>query len=54
MEVTILGSAEAGLLNDVISAKSSLARALLDHKVGDEFEYETPGGPRKVKILRIE
>ncbi len=30
------------------------AAALMDHKVGDIVETETPGGKIKVKILKID
>ncbi len=37
-----------------ISNESPIGRALMDHKVGETVEVETPGGRIKFKILKIE
>ena len=39
---------------EVISPASPLGEALLGHAVGDEVQYETPGGMLKVTITEIE
>ena len=36
-----------------ISPQAPLAQAILLHKVGEEIEYLSPGGPVIVKILKI-
>ena len=51
-EYQILGSTEADPLNGVISNETPLARAILDHKVGDEVEVNVKA-PYKVKIVKI-
>lgn len=50
----LVGAAEADPRNGKISNESPFGKALLDHKVGDEVEAETPGGKVKLKILKIE
>ncbi|MDP2975528.1 MAG: GreA/GreB family elongation factor [Anaerolineales bacterium] len=37
-----------------MSNESPIGRALLDHRVGEVVEAETPGGKIKLKILKIE
>ena len=50
----LVGAKEADPRNGKISNESPIGRALLDHKVGDVVEAETPGGTVKFKILKIE
>jgi transcription elongation factor GreA len=50
----VVGAKEADPRNGRISNESPIGRALMDHKVGDEVEAETPGGTIKLKILKIE
>jgi len=50
----LVGSTEADPSNGMISYESPIGRALMDHKVGDTVEAETPGGMIKFKILKIE
>ena len=50
----LVGAKEADPRNGRISNESPLGRALMDHKVGDVVEAETPGGKLKFKILKIE
>lgn len=50
----VVGAKEADPRNGRISNESPIGRALMDHKVGDEVEAETPGGKIKLKILKIE
>lgn len=50
----LVGSTEADPSNGMISYESPIGRALMDHKVGDSVEAETPGGMIKFKILKIE
>ena len=49
----VVGAKEADPRNGRISNESPIGRALLDHKVGDEVEVETPQGKLKLKILKI-
>jgi transcription elongation factor GreA len=50
----VVGAREADPRNGKISNESPIGRALMDHKVGDVVEADTPGGKIKFKILKIE
>ena len=50
----IVGAKEADPRNGKISHESPFGRALMDHKVGDIVDAETPGGNVRLKILKIE
>ncbi len=50
----IVGAKEADPRAGKISNESPIGRALMDHKVGDVVEAQTPGGALKLKILKIE
>ena len=50
----LVGAKEADPRNRKISNESPIGRALLDHRVGEVVEAETPGGKIKLKILKIE
>jgi transcription elongation factor GreA len=50
---TIVGPTEADRANGKLSAESPVARALLDHAVGDTVEVPTPKGVRRLKIERL-
>ena len=50
----LVGAKEADPRNGKISNESPIGKALMDHKVGDLVETETPAGKIKLKILKIE
>ncbi|NLP17461.1 MAG: transcription elongation factor GreA [Firmicutes bacterium] len=50
---TIVGSAEADLLENKISNESPVGKALLGQKVGDVVEIAVPAGQLKYRILEI-
>ena len=50
----LVGAKEADPRSGKISNESPIGSALMDHKVGDVVEAETPGGIIKFKILKIE
>ena len=50
----LVGPAEADPRNGKISHESPIGLAIIDKKVGDVTEAETPGGKIKFKILKIE
>ena len=50
----VVGAKEADPRNGRISNESPIGRAVMDHKVGDVVEVETPGGKIKFKIVKIE
>jgi transcription elongation factor GreA len=50
----LVGPTEADPRKGKISHESPIGRALMDKKVGEIVEAETPGGKIKFKILKIE
>jgi transcription elongation factor GreA len=50
---TVVGATEADRAQGKLSAESPIARALLDHAVGDTVEVPTPSRVRRLKILRL-
>jgi transcription elongation factor GreA len=50
----VVGAQEADPRAGKISHESPIGRALMDHRVGDTVEVETPGGKIRLKILKIE
>jgi transcription elongation factor GreA len=50
----LVGAKEADPRSGKISHESPIGRALMDHRIGDEVEAETPGGKIRLKILKIE
>jgi len=50
----LVGPTEADPRNGKISHESPIGRALMDKKVGDIAEADTPGGILKFKVLKIE
>jgi len=50
----LVGPTEANPRNGRISHESPIGRALMDKKVGDVAEVETPSGKIKFKVLQIE
>ncbi len=51
---TVVGAKEADPRNGKISNESPFGRALMGGRVGDTVIAQTPGGARKLKILKIE
>jgi transcription elongation factor GreA len=50
----MVGPKEADPRNGRISHESPIGRALMNHRVGDNVEVETPAGKINFKILKIE
>lgn len=50
---TIVGPAEVDASMGRISLESPVGKALLGREPGDELEVETPGGSRRVRVLRL-
>ncbi|GAB4503403.1 MAG: transcription elongation factor GreA [Anaerolineales bacterium] len=50
----LVGPTEADPSNGKISHESPIGKALLERKVGERVEVETPGGKVTFKILKIE
>jgi transcription elongation factor GreA len=53
-EFYIVGAKEADPRTGKISHESPFGHALMDHKVGDVVEAQTPGGKTRLKILKIQ
>lgn len=54
MNFEIVGASEADPSEGRISNESPIGSVLLDHKVGDKVEAETPSGKMQYEILKIE
>jgi len=52
-EYTIVGSDEANIHDRKLSYLSPLGEALMGKTKGDEFEFETPSGKQKCKVLKV-
>jgi transcription elongation factor GreA len=50
----LVGAKEADPRNGKISNESPIGKALMNHKVGDVVEAETPSGKIRFKVLKIE
>src|SRR5215813_243744 len=50
----VVGAKEADPRNGKISNESPIGSALMNHKVGDTVDADTPGGKIRLKILKIE
>jgi len=50
----LVGAKEADPRNGRISNESPIGNALMNHKVGDVVQAETPGGKIKFKILKVD
>lgn len=53
-EYIIVGSDEANIHERKLSYLSPLGEALMGKSKGDEFEFETPTGKQKYKVLKVE
>ena len=53
-EYTIVGSDEANIHERKLSYLSPLGEALMGKVKGDEFDFETPTGKQKYKVLKVE
>ena len=50
----VVGAKEADPRSGKISNESPIGSALMDHKVGDMVEANTPGGKIRLRILKLE
>jgi transcription elongation factor GreA len=50
---TIVGAAEANPREGKISNESPMGKAILNHRVGDDVQIETPDGSYTVRIVKI-
>jgi transcription elongation GreA/GreB family factor len=47
---TLVGATEADTKQGRLSAESPMGRALRDARVGEEIEFETPGGAKTYRV----
>lgn len=52
-EYKIVGSQEADPFESKISNESPIAKALMNHKVGDVVSVESPNGSYEIKVIEI-
>lgn len=52
-EYTIVGSDEANIHDRKLSYLSPLGEALMGKSKGDDFEFDTPNGKQKYKVLKV-
>jgi len=50
---TLVGSTEADLAQGRLSAESPIGKALMDARIGDTVEVETPRGAKVFKVLKL-
>lgn len=50
---TIVGAAEANPREGKISNESPMGKAILNHRIGDDVQVETPDGSYTVRIVKI-
>jgi transcription elongation factor GreA len=50
---TIVGPAEVDVAGGRISIESPVGKALLGHRDGESVDVQSPGGSRRMKILRV-
>ncbi len=52
-DVQVVAGIEADPNFDRISSESPMGSAIVGHEVGETFEFESPGGNKKYKVLAI-
>jgi regulator of nucleoside diphosphate kinase len=50
---TLVFPENADVLEGKISILAPIGTGMLGYRVGDEFEWETPGGVRKMRVTRV-
>jgi len=50
----IVGAEEADVARGTISVTSPVARALINHSVGDEVQVRAPGGTKTYEIVKVD
>ncbi len=50
---TIVGPAEVDVASGRISIESPVGKAILGHSYGESVEVQSPGGTRRLKIVRV-
>lgn len=53
MLYTLVFPEKADPINDFISVLAPIGTAMLGYRVGDIFEWDTPGGKRKIRVQKI-
>lgn len=53
MLYTLVFPEEADVIEGKISILAPIGTAMLGYRVGDDFEWDTPGGKRKIRVEKI-
>ncbi len=53
MLFTLVFPEEADAIQGKISVLAPIGTAMLGYRVGDDFEWDTPGGKRKIRIVKV-
>ena len=53
MVLTLVFPEDADPIEGKISVLAPIGTAMLGYRVGDEFEWETPGGMRKIRVEKV-
>jgi regulator of nucleoside diphosphate kinase len=53
MALTLVYPDEADLLEDKISVLAPVGSAMLGYREGDSFSWESPTGPRALRVLKV-
>ena len=53
MLYTLVFPEEADAIQGKISVLAPIGTAMLGYRVGDEFEWDTPGGKRKIRVENV-
>ncbi len=53
MLFTLVFPEEADAIQGKISVLAPIGTAMLGYRVGDDFEWDTPGGKRKIRVVKV-
>ncbi len=53
MELTLVFPDEADPIEGKISVLAPIGTAMLGYRTGDMFEWDTPGGMRKIRVVKV-
>jgi regulator of nucleoside diphosphate kinase len=53
MLYTLVFPENANAIEDKISVLAPIGTAMLGYRVGDDFEWDTPGGKRKIRVEKV-
>jgi regulator of nucleoside diphosphate kinase len=53
MLYTLVFPEDADAIQGKISVLAPIGTAMLGYRVGDDFEWDTPGGKRKIRVIKV-